>query len=395
MGTNRFGRATLPLVGAALSAGCATHAPPPAEPGLPTYRDIGIRLSGSTRGVLYRSGHCVLMKLGDQTIVPIWPEGTRLTPEGVVVPPANGGTLLRFGEVAYLHGGNVGPLSQQPERAQPYMRQARACSDRAFMVNTARTQRQMEAAAPQSPYNGGLLVRRGACLVVENVEGVLLPIWPPGTEVTERTVITPNLRGHAPLLIGGRVGLHGRYVHADDGSLERAAGPAGPRCAKRGMLVERAGRVYLADNPREHAAMSDAVIVVQVLGIDPSEPLGDGFLTTVTGRVVEKLAGSSFAPGQIVRLRHSAGQNESGQWQVATHDPLYQPFGHLRVNAGGRLLLFVNADAYRQTAEARGGRPAASYTGGAIYPLHGDRILQDGVAILPETLTALRAELRP
>lgn len=369
---------------AAVLAGCA------AQPQPPTYRYAGIELSGATRGKLFRTGECVVLGSGEGILVPIWPGGTRITSEGVRLPQTNGGALLRFGDVAYLYGGHLGELTEADFRSLPDARGADKCADRAFLVNRAESHRALEARAPQPPHTSGLLVRRGDCLILENVEGVLLPIWPPGTQVTQRTVVTPNLVGHAPLLIGGRAGMDGRYVYADDGSLQRAAGADSPRCASRGMLVEKANRVYFPDNAVDYAAMSDAVLVVEMLGADSSDPLADGFLTTITARVVEPLTGS-FTVGEIVRLRHIAGQDVAGHWRVATHDPLYAPFGHFRLKAGQQLLLFVNRDFYRQQAEARGGEPLPNYLGGAgIYRIVDGKIVNDSGLPMPETVEDLR-----
>ncbi len=51
--------------------------------------------------------------------------------------------------------------------------------------------------------------------------------------MTEETVTTPDLRGHPPLVVGGRASVEGRYVYADDGSLQRTA-QRRPRTAPNG-----------------------------------------------------------------------------------------------------------------------------------------------------------------
>lgn len=367
-----------------------TQSPPALPTPLPTHDASPTGVVAATRGPLYRAGNCVLVTIADRAVVPIWPKGSRVTTAGVAVPGANGESLIRFGDVAYLYGAPIPDLAKSPP--SPATRAASSCGTTAYLVQRAESHRALEASAPQPPSTSGLLVRRGQCLLLENVEGVILPIWPPGTEVTEQTVTTPNLRGHAPLLIGGRAGVEGRYVHADDGTLQRAAGPAAS-CAARGMLVEKARRVYLPNNAAEHAAMSDAVLLVEPLGFDVSDPLGDGFLTTITARVVEVLKGS-FGPGEIVKIRHIAGQDEAGRWQVATHDSLFEAFGHLRPRPGERLLLFFNRDFYRQQAEARGGKPIAGYISGSKYRVADGRIENSSDLPMPDTLDELRAQIR-
>lgn len=189
---------------AATLAGCATLPPsplPPPQSPLPINQN---KAAGDimTRGILIREGNCVVMNGMYGRIVPIWPSGTTISDEGVRAPGAGGGTLLRFGEVAYLHGVHIPDLAGSRDRSLPGASAAGACGKQAFVVNRAETQRAIQAAAPNLPYSGGILVRRENCLVFEPPDGVLLPIWPEGTVVTEDTVVTPDLRGRAPLIVG-------------------------------------------------------------------------------------------------------------------------------------------------------------------------------------------------
>jgi hypothetical protein len=387
-------RVTRAVFTAAVAAAVSACATPPAKSPLPTYRYEGIDLLTSTRGLLTRSGSCVFLGSGDQAIVPIWPEGTQMTADGIVLPAPNGSASLRFGRVAYLYGGHIQSLASFGDRSAAGMRAARACGASGFLVNRADTQESMERAAVRPFYTSGVLVRRDGCLVLGNAQDVLLPIWPSGTVVTEEAVVTPNLRGHAPLVIGRQAGMHGRYVHRDDGSLERAAGAEAARCAERGMIVEKANRVYLADSAAGLAAISDAVLVVELVGI-ASQPLEDAFLTTVTARIVEPLTGR-FRAGETIKLRHAAGHDPKSGWQVSSHDPLFAPFGGTELKTGDRLLLFVNQDFYRQMAEARGGRPVAGYVGvgGGLYRIENGRIINHGSVRMPATIDELRRELQ-
>jgi hypothetical protein len=160
------------------------------------------------------------------------------------------------------------------------------------------------------------------------------------------------------------------------------------------MLVEKANRVYLGKTAAELAASSDAVLVVEMLEANQSQPLQDAFLTTLVARVVEPIAGP-FRAGEIVRLRHPSGNDPARGWHGTSHDPLFTRPGQAAGKPGNRMLLCVNQDLYRQMAEARGGTPAPGHygVGGGIWRVENGRILNDRDLQMPATLAELRREI--
>lgn len=235
---------------------------------------------------------------------------------------------------------------------------------------------------------GGFLESREGCIILRNPDGETVPIWPPGTRIDDDQITLPSGRS---LDVGKQVNLWGRYVFQGDGTFSAGASA----CGWRGLLVQRGERVYLAANAVDQAQMSDGVLVVQVLQLRPSEPLGDGMLTTIEAQVVDVLKGS-FAPGEQILLRHSAGQDASGQWRVGTHDPIYEPFGRAKIGRGDHLLVFVNGDVYRQMSEARGGEPISGYfgVGFGVHGVENGAIERAGDFEMPETVEELRAQLQ-
>ena len=88
---------------------------------LPSYRYVGIELSGSIEGTLVRDGGCIRVETPSGAFVPIWPRGTALSAAGVQLPAANGGELIAFGRRVALRGGrNPGSRGDQElQRRQP------------------------------------------------------------------------------------------------------------------------------------------------------------------------------------------------------------------------------------------------------------------------------------
>lgn len=100
---------------------------------VPTYRYVGIDLSGSIEGNLSIQGNCIRVQSGSESFVPVWPEGIVVEPTGVRLPEANGGQLVRFGRRIVMLGGrnpSSGGISNYGSVAK--------CGDSAFLVNTAR-----------------------------------------------------------------------------------------------------------------------------------------------------------------------------------------------------------------------------------------------------------------
>lgn len=228
---------------------------------------------------------------------------------------------------------------------------------------------------------GGRLERRGACLVVEAPDGVILPIWPPGTRIRDGKVVTPNLGWRRPPEIGGVIGLEGRYVFSRDGSLARIAGAAAGACATRGFVVERARRIFIADDAVELATDSDAVLLIRVDGVDSAAPGADGHRTTISATVREAWKGG-YRPGQALRVRHVYGQGSP----LLAHAPVMPRPGETAV-------LFVNRETYAGQAEARGGGPLPGHVGagGGLFPVREGRIVNERDIAMPATLAELRA----
>lgn len=243
----------------------------------------------------------------------------------------------------------------------------------------------MLSAAPAGTIHsiGGRLEWRGACLVVAAPDGVILPLWPPGTRVIGGKVVTPNLSGRRPTEIGGVVMLEGRFLFANDGSLEHVAGPGAAACAPRGFIVERARPSFIAGSGAELAADSDAVLLLKVDAVNSALPAEDGFRTTIAATVKEVLKGT-FRPGQQLRIRHVYGQGSP----MLAHPP------HIP-RPGEAALLFVNADVYAEQAEARGGKPLPGRVGagGGLFRVVGGRILNDADIAMPATVAELRAQI--
>jgi hypothetical protein len=233
----------------------------------------------------------------------------------------------------------------------------------------------------RAAYTSGQLARRGTCLVLENVDGTLLPIWPNGTQINEQSVTIPG--AGSPLQIGGRVSIEGRYIFVHDGSLQRAAGADAARCAQRGMIVEKASRLYMPSSAVEAAAQSDAVLVLKIDQANTADPRADAFKTTLDATVVEPLSGP-YRKGDKLRLRHAYGQGSP----ILAH-PVMIPA------VGETVLLFVQQDFYRQQAQARGGAPLPGFVGagGGMYRIVDGRILSPGDLQMPATLDELRRQL--
>lgn len=111
--------------------GAASCANPAAV--LPTYRYVGIELSGSIEGTLVRDGGCIRVQSPTETFVPIWPRGTAVMPSGVQLPAANGGELIQFERPVAMMGGHTAGSGGMRNYDV-----VRRCGGKAFLVNSAR-----------------------------------------------------------------------------------------------------------------------------------------------------------------------------------------------------------------------------------------------------------------
>jgi hypothetical protein len=100
---------------------------------IPTYRSVGIELSGSIEGILLKDGNCIRVKSPTKSFVPVWPSGTLVEAEGMRLPSLNGGQLVRLGQVVRMMGG----LNPSAGGISNYQHVAR-CSGEPFLVNTAK-----------------------------------------------------------------------------------------------------------------------------------------------------------------------------------------------------------------------------------------------------------------
>ena len=98
--------------------------------GFTAYRYAGIDLGAGVDGRLERNGGCiVVVSTQNERVVPIWPIGTKVTPDSVRLPQANGGEALALGSSVTLTGGYT------DDRGGDQSRYVQRCGDRAFLVN--------------------------------------------------------------------------------------------------------------------------------------------------------------------------------------------------------------------------------------------------------------------
>lgn len=239
---------------------------------------------------------------------------------------------------------------------------------------------------------GAIVRRKGECITLRSfgrIEGQSIsPIWPTGTTIAGQTIRMPD---GAPVRIGRKLGLGGRFAKADE-----TPPAAARRCPGRPFYVQRAHQMFLWDDTREAVAMADAVLVVRVDTLTSKDPRGDGMLTTIDATVLSRLAGTGYRHGQPLKLRFSSGIGADGRWQNSVHDPIYGPTGGLKRDVRGeRWLLFINQEFYAEQARVRGGKPEPGHVGGSwFYRLDGGKIINDGDSPMAATLAEIRAAAR-
>ncbi|HAL07719.1 MAG TPA: hypothetical protein DCP26_10285 [Brevundimonas sp.] len=147
--------------------------------------------------------------------------------------------------------------------------------------------------------------------------------------------------------------------------------------------------------PASRAILSDAVVVAEVIAVDPRDPDQDGFRSTVRFRVVEPLKGE-LAPDEPFAVRFVSGFDPDGAFHHGAGDPAVLP-GLQGFDPGSRWLLTLTQGFYARQARFAGGSPRPSVYATFREPAKvvGDNVEPTYFGEPERSLDALRREIAP